>query len=51
MDLGKSRDAVVAELNKRIALSTIKGVNHLEFDHNGHNLDNVVVPPSNNAGL
>ena len=50
-DLGISRDAVVAELNKRMALSTIKNVNHLDFDHNGHNLDNVVVPPSTNIGL
>ena len=51
IDLGMNRDAVVAEINRRTVLNTIKNVNHLDFDHNGHNLDNVVVPPSNNVGL
>ena len=49
--LSANRDSVVAELNRRTVLNTIKNVNHLEFDHDGHNLDNVIVPPSNNVGL
>ena len=49
--LSGHRDAVVTELNRRTALSTIKNVNHLEFDHNGDNLNTVVVPPNNNINI
>ena len=45
------RDDVITELNRRTALNTIKSVNHLDFDHEGHNLDTTIVPPNNNAGL